>query len=157
MNSGQRAVLDRLLAAAHNPHDLIKEKNNLFFLDSPGGYGKTFLLETLILELAGQGHIVVPTAWTGLAALNMPFGATASSRFHIPLDLDDTSTCDVKAQSALAKLLREATLIIWDECTMVIYNITHVWHALLCPLSFVQLACRYTGMHLTQSIVCCAM
>ncbi|XP_042961944.1 uncharacterized protein LOC122296359 [Carya illinoinensis] len=41
-------------------------------------------------------------------------GRTTHSRFKLPLDTDERSTCCVSKQSALANLLRVAKLIIWD-------------------------------------------
>ncbi|XP_074317075.1 uncharacterized protein LOC141650993 [Silene latifolia] len=55
---------------------------------------------------------------TGIAALLLPGGRTAHSRFDIPIELFDDSTCNVKQNSQLAELLRETTLIIWDEAPM---------------------------------------
>lgn len=54
-------------------------------------------------------------ASTGLAAQNLEGGRTAHSRFKIPIDIFDDSVCNIKAQSHLAKLIRAADLIIWDE------------------------------------------
>jgi ATP-dependent DNA helicase PIF1 len=42
-------------------------------------------------------------------------GRTAHSRFKIPIPVMEDSTCSIRAQSALAKLVRKADLIIWDE------------------------------------------
>ena len=51
----------------------------------------------------------------GLAAQNLQGGRTAHSRFKIPIPIMEDSTCSIPAQSALAKLVRMADLIIWDE------------------------------------------
>ena len=42
-------------------------------------------------------------------------GRTAHSRFKIPIPVMEDSTCNVKAQSDLAKLIKKTNLIIWDE------------------------------------------
>ncbi|KAG2678886.1 hypothetical protein I3760_11G025000, partial [Carya illinoinensis] len=47
-----------------------------------------------------------------------PAGRTAHSRFKIPLNAYKSSTCNVSKQGNLAKLLRLAKLIIWDEAPM---------------------------------------
>ncbi|XP_074293142.1 uncharacterized protein LOC141620077 [Silene latifolia] len=65
-----------------------------------------------------MGKICLPTATSGIAASNLPIGRTVHSRFKIPLDTDESLTCDVPKQGSLACLLREASLIIWDETSM---------------------------------------
>ena len=57
-------------------------------------------------------------ASSGIAALLLPFGKTAHSMFKIPIDADETSTCSISKQSELAQLIRETSLIIWDEAPM---------------------------------------
>ncbi|KAJ1684991.1 hypothetical protein LUZ63_016381 [Rhynchospora breviuscula] len=54
----------------------------------------------------------------GTAANNMLRGRTAHSRFKIHINLEGTPMCTVSKQSAIAELLRRATLIIWDEASM---------------------------------------
>ncbi|XP_051213788.2 ATP-dependent DNA helicase PIF1-like [Lolium perenne] len=48
----------------------------------------------------------------------MPGGRTAHSRFKIPLNLEEGKSCSFTKQSGTAKLLRMASLILWDEATM---------------------------------------
>jgi ATP-dependent DNA helicase PIF1 len=48
----------------------------------------------------------------------MPGGRTAHSRFKIPLNLEEGKSCNFTKQSGTAKLLRMASLILWDEATM---------------------------------------
>ncbi|CAN1729154.1 ATP-dependent DNA helicase pif1, partial [Linum perenne] len=45
----------------------------------------------------------------------LPDGVTAHSRFKIPLEIDNLSTCAVKKGLDAAELLKSATLIVWDE------------------------------------------
>ncbi|XP_021746885.1 uncharacterized protein LOC110712740 [Chenopodium quinoa] len=93
-------------------------KLGAFFIDGPGGTGKTFLYNALYAELRLMNKIVLPTATSGIAASNIPSGRTAHSRFKIPLDSDASLACAVPKQGSLAALLRETSLIIWDEASM---------------------------------------
>ena len=86
-----------------------------FVVNSPGGYGKTFAFTVLAAKLRCEGKIVLNVATTGLAAQNLQGGRTAHSRFKIPIPIHEDSTCGIKAQSDLAKLIKETSLIIWDE------------------------------------------
>ena len=45
----------------------------------------------------------------------MPGGRTAHSRFHIPLKIDRHSIAGIKHGSPLAELIKQTSLIIWDE------------------------------------------
>ncbi|CAN1799648.1 ATP-dependent DNA helicase PIF1 [Linum perenne] len=68
----------------------------------------------------------VGSLW-GIAALLMIGGRTTHSRFHIPVDVHSTSTCHIEQDSDLAELIRNTSLIIWDEAPM---THKHCMHAL---------------------------
>jgi hypothetical protein len=108
-NCDQRAIVDAI------QQSVLHQQGKLFFLDGPGGTGKTFT-ENLILDLTrSQGKIALAVASSGIAALLLHGGRTAHSRFKIPIQIDDKSLCNVDAHSKLAKLLRSTHLIVWDE------------------------------------------
>ena len=65
-----------------------------------------------------MGQMAIATATSGIAASIMPGGWTAHSRFKIPIKLTDNSMCSFTKQSGTAELLRQASLIIWDEVAM---------------------------------------
>ncbi|XP_022041801.2 ATP-dependent DNA helicase pif1-like [Helianthus annuus] len=88
------------------------------FIYGYGGTGKTFLWTTIISALRSEGKIVLAVAASGIASLLLLAGRTAHSRFKIPLNLTDQSTCYIKKNTHLAQLLTETTLIIWDEAPM---------------------------------------
>nr|XP_043631634.1 ATP-dependent DNA helicase PIF2-like [Erigeron canadensis] len=90
----------------------------VFFIDGPGGTGKTFLYNALFAEVRSRGHISLATASSGTTANNMLAGRTTHSRFKIPLFLNNNSLCNISKQSGTAQLLRRAKLIIWDEASM---------------------------------------
>src|SRR6266540_3726398 len=64
--------------------------------------------------------LVLTVASSGVASLLLPNGRTTHSRFQIPIQLDELSTCDIKRGTKLAELLIETSLIIWDEALMTI-------------------------------------
>ncbi|GJY75876.1 ATP-dependent DNA helicase PIF1-like protein [Tanacetum coccineum] len=45
-------------------------------------------------------------------------GRTTHSRFHIPINIDETSTCSISAQSDHGAMLEKCKLIIWEEAPM---------------------------------------
>jgi ATP-dependent DNA helicase PIF1 len=110
LNKSQTSMVEEVYQAVHG-NNIVKS----FVVNSPGGYGKTFAFTVLAAKLRCEGKIVLNVASTGLAAQNLQGGRTAHSRFKIPIPIHEDSTCGIKAQSDLAKLIKETSLIIWDE------------------------------------------
>jgi ATP-dependent DNA helicase PIF1 len=94
------------------------DQGGLFFVDGPGGTGKTYLYRVMLATLRNQGKIAVATVTSGVATSIMPGGRTAHSRFKIPLTIDVGVVCSFTKQSGTTELLRKASLIIWDEASM---------------------------------------
>ncbi|GBP42624.1 ATP-dependent DNA helicase pif1 [Eumeta japonica] len=71
-------------------------------------------------RVRGQGKIALAVASSGIAATLLPGGKTAHTMFKIPIDLDRTENpvCNISRNSNKAKVLRDCSLIVWDECTM---------------------------------------
>ena len=61
-------------------------------------------------------------AYSGIASTLLINGATAHSTFQIPIPLLPDSTCNMKRQSARAQILRDTTIFIWDEASMIPAN-----------------------------------
>ncbi|CAH9122206.1 unnamed protein product, partial [Cuscuta epithymum] len=112
MTSEQRSIYDTIM-------ECIKDDNGgLFFLYGYGGTGKTFIWRAISAFLRSKGEIVLTVASSAIAALLIPGGRTAHSRFAIPLDINEDSTCNIKQGSHLAELIIKSKLIIWDEAPM---------------------------------------
>lgn len=112
LNKEQTQTYNAVLEAVH------QKSGGLFFVCGSGGCGKTFLWRAIISKLRSEEKIVLPVASSGIAATLLPGGRTAHSRFHIPLILDDDSSCAIKMGSDTAELLKHTSLIIWDEAPM---------------------------------------
>jgi hypothetical protein len=112
LNPEQRAGFHEILS------HVLNNRSKIFFVDGPGGTGKTYLYKALLAKVRSLGQIAIATATSGIAASIMPGGRTAHSRFKIPIRLTDNSTCNFTKQSGTAELLRRASLIIWDEVAM---------------------------------------
>ncbi|XP_021974611.2 uncharacterized protein LOC110869685 [Helianthus annuus] len=93
-------------------------KGGFYFVYGPGGTGKTFLYKAIMSRLRSMGMIALAVASSGIASLLLPGGRTTHSRFAIPLELLQNSTCAIKQNTQLAHLLQEVRLIIWDEAPM---------------------------------------
>ncbi|XP_016178045.1 uncharacterized protein LOC107620395 [Arachis ipaensis] len=68
--------------------------------------------------IANAGHIVLNVASSGIAALLLPNGRIAYSRFKVPLSVNQYSICNIRQGTPLAHLISSAKLIIWDEAPM---------------------------------------
>nr|AWA44759.1 hypothetical protein SO190N17_000006 [Saccharum officinarum] len=97
---------------------IIHSLGKLIFVNGYGGTGKTFLWKAITTSLRAEGKIVLAVASSGIAALLLPGGRTAHSRFHIPLNINNESTCDFKQGTFLAERLSKISLILWDEASM---------------------------------------
>ncbi|XP_060969855.1 ATP-dependent DNA helicase PIF1-like [Cannabis sativa] len=112
LNLKQKNAFDLILNTIFN------NQTGLFFIDGPGGTGKTFLYKTILAAVRSKKIIALAVASSGIAASILPGGRTAHSLFKIALHLDNYSSCSVSKQSGLSKLLQLTKLIIWDEAPM---------------------------------------
>ncbi|XP_054710250.1 ATP-dependent DNA helicase pif1-like [Uloborus diversus] len=119
LNNEQRCVVEKVLRSVYNNSE---DTPKCYFLDGPAGTGKTFIYSTLLHTIRGRGDHVIPVASTGIAATLLKGGRTAHSVFKIPIDLNVTSTCNLKPNTKEADVLLKAKLIVWDEAPM-----THVY------------------------------
>ncbi|XP_071902115.1 uncharacterized protein [Coffea arabica] len=75
---------------------IYSNRPGVFFIDGPGGTGKTFLYRDLLADVRSKGYLALATATSGIAASILPGGrTTAHSRFKIPIDIFDGATCRV--------------------------------------------------------------
>jgi hypothetical protein len=88
-NDDQRNVYETILNVMTN------KEGKIFFVFVSGGIGKTFVWTTFLSRLQGQGEIVLVVASSGIASLLLQGSRTAHSRFKIPIDLHDESTCNI--------------------------------------------------------------
>lgn len=87
-----------------------------FYLDGPGGSGKTFLYRALIQKLSTINKTTLCIAWTGIAANLLPHGTTSHSAFALPLNLDCVKFPQLSKNKR--KLLTSIDCLIWDEAPM---------------------------------------
>lgn len=97
LNSEQADAFHQIVNAVQ------EQSGQLFFLNGPGGTGKTFVYNTVCHHLRGQRLIVLCVASSGIASLLLLGGRTAHSMFKIPIEgLNGDSTCTISKQSQLA-------------------------------------------------------
>ena len=111
-NPEQRAVYDAVMGSVDN------NRGQLFFLQSAGGGGKTWVCATIAHTVRSHGHVALCVSSSGISALILPGGRTSHSQFKIPIPVLDNSTCNIKRGSDLHTLIQLTRIIIWDEAPM---------------------------------------
>jgi DNA replication protein DnaC len=87
MNAEQRAGFDLIM------NHVEKKVGQVFFVDGPGGTGKTYLYKALLEKVCSMNLIAIATTTSSIAASIMLSGRTAHSRFKIPIKLDNNTVC----------------------------------------------------------------
>ena len=103
-------------------------KGYYFFVDGPGGTGKTMLFNALLsyvrskplIGAEGRHHIAVSVAASGIASLLLRGGRTVHNRFGLGGDVTAATTCNynIDRDCARTQILRRAEIILWDEASM---------------------------------------
>ncbi len=106
-----------ILILVLNNSDLI-DLSKFFYIDGPGGTGKTFLYNTILAYYRANNKQVIAVASSGIAATLLDGGITAHSKFRIPIAIHEDSVCNFSLQSPEAQYLKEIDLILWDEAPM---------------------------------------
>lgn len=112
---------------------IINGPDHVFFIDGPGGSGKTYLYITLINYFLARNEKVLTMAWTGIAALLLPGGMTTHRTFHLPRNFQNIQSCALNSESEKRKL-READVIFIDEGSMLPKKALEIIHETLCDL-----------------------
>ncbi|XP_055522853.1 ATP-dependent DNA helicase PIF7-like [Wyeomyia smithii] len=114
MNAEQRTVYDTIMNA------ISRLNGGFFFLDAPGGTGKTFLISLILATLGAEHKIALAIASTGIAATLLAGGRTAHSALKLPLNLqiNEAPSCNISKSSGMGNILRTCEIIIYDECSM---------------------------------------
>jgi hypothetical protein len=89
------------------------------FIGGPGGTGKSALFRKLHAKCRSLGLIISICAATSLAALNFKGATTAHELFGYPVveeeDVDSQHPTECKIKGEREALLKEVTVIFWDE------------------------------------------
>ncbi|CAN7120703.1 unnamed protein product, partial [Brassica rapa subsp. narinosa] len=102
MTVEQRLIYDEIIGA------ISEDRGGMFFVYGFGGSVKTFLWQILSAAVRCRGDIVLNTASSGIAYLLLQVGRTAHSRFSIPINPDEFTTCSFPHGSDKANLIKEA-------------------------------------------------
>lgn len=140
LNTQQKKAFDLIMEAVAEEGAAAHPR--CFYIDGPGGSGKTYLYNTLMASVQSKGHVAAAFATTGITLfyhtdvsqkkVYLPFsithtgiaaqllsnGRTVHSGFRLPVPTIDTSTSAMCLRSVEANNLRNAQLIVIDEASM---------------------------------------
>nr|XP_047146316.1 ATP-dependent DNA helicase pif1-like [Hydra vulgaris] len=119
LNVNQLNVSNAVLAALNEQPCVENQHSRLFFMDGPAGSGKTFTYNYLIAEMSSRGVKSATAAWTGIAATLLTNGSTLHGLFKLPVPILDNSTCNVTPNSIQGQFLRQVSLFMLDETSMI--------------------------------------
>nr|XP_047129628.1 ATP-dependent DNA helicase pif1-like [Hydra vulgaris] len=119
LNDNQRNVADAILAALSVEPTNENKHSRLFFMDGPAGCGKTFTYNYLISETQSRHIRTATAAWTGIAATLLKNGCTMHGLFKLPVPILETSTCNVTPNFIHGRFLRQISLYLLDEASMI--------------------------------------
>lgn len=74
----------------------------MFLLRCPGGFGETYVYNTLNKILRGQGKRVLNVAWSEIVATLFPLGQTVHSAIRFPVPLNDENKTSFQALAILS-------------------------------------------------------
>lgn len=119
MNVDQKKVFDDII------YSYTQKQHKIFFIDAPGGTGKTFVENAILARVRSSetNNIAISTASSGISAILLTGGRTAHSRFKIPINCRQGSQSSMSRRrndpsSEDADVIRQASIIIWDEFPM---------------------------------------
>ena len=105
--------------------DLVRKKTGgIFFLDTPRGTRKTFVINLLPGKIRQKKKIALAMVSFRIAAILLQGSRTAHSILNLPLNLkySENHLCIIGKGVGQVKILQECELIVWNECTMVHKN-----------------------------------
>jgi len=113
MNDDQRHVYETIMDA-HSSTQACK----VYFVDAPGGTGKTFVFNAILAAIRGEGKVAIAVASSAIASQLLKGGTTAHRRFGIPLSLNQHSLCKCSDKTNSGKTIKLASIVVWDEAPM---------------------------------------
>ncbi|XP_054745504.1 ATP-dependent DNA helicase pif1-like [Anastrepha obliqua] len=102
LNDQQKDAYDKVMQAVND------NTGGLYFLDAPGGTGKTFLISLILATIRSERKIALALASSGIAATLLDDGHTAHSALKLPLNMqDECPMAHKKSLEALSRTLQD--------------------------------------------------
>lgn len=120
LNTDQRTFYTAVTAAIDS---VVAEQpcpvgGHVFFLEAPGGTGKTHVLSLLLAAVRSRRRVALAAASSGIAATLLPRAETIHRCYGVPVPCNGQSTSAIKGRSERAELHANAVLKVLDEALM---------------------------------------
>jgi len=104
----QKIAFDTIIQAVTN------QSGGLYFMDTPGGTGKTFLISLILAKIRPNGHIALAIASLDIAATLKERGRTAYSVHKLSLNMQFTEkpTCNISNTTGMGKVFQACKIIV---------------------------------------------
>lgn len=115
VSNNENTLTDEQLSVYRQVIESVKtDAGQIFFLDAPGGTGKTLILNLLLAKVRSEKGIALAVASFGIASTLLEGGKTAHSAFKLQFNMMDMekSICNISKQSNMAQVLRDGKLIV---------------------------------------------
>ena len=109
MNVTQKQLTDVILAALGDIND---KNGKCFFIDVPGGSGKTYMYDTLYYLVKGRNKEVSTIVLTRIAATLLPEEKTVHKTLRLPVPLFSDSSSSIKSQTEAGQKLKNVDIFI---------------------------------------------
>ena len=119
LNDQQLEAGETVLAAVESLQNGDAPVPRLFFVDGPGGSGKTYLYNYLTQEVLARSIKISCSAWVGIAATLLHCGRTIHSTFRLPVPMLEGKCCGIGPNDPDAESIRATSLFILDEASMI--------------------------------------
>lgn len=119
-NHMQQVIFDEIMEKVYSIHSNQTPAQLFYFIQGPGGAGKTSLFNKLQAACRAHGQLIGICAATTLAALLFDGGFTAHSLFKYPvveesdIDMEFLPECNLENTQRL-QLLLQTNVFFWDE------------------------------------------
>ena len=120
LNEEQRTISEEVLNSVKEvfliaENNLIPGRTRMYFVDAPGGTGKTFLFDHIRNRAVAHVYKVKTVAWTGIAATFLKLGWTIHSTFKVPEPCSDGSSCSIAPNSQVGQEMKGIDLLFWKK------------------------------------------
>lgn len=118
LNVQQREIYEEVMKAAQKVENGETVENSMFYIDGPGGTGKTYLYNAILSNLIGRHKVTIAVAWTGMASTLLLNGTTVHKAFKLPLTLTESTVAGWSVHHSKSQKIKNASIIVWDEAPM---------------------------------------
>lgn len=118
-NDEQRLFFDQVMQSISN------REGRMFFLDGPGGTGKTFVFNSILKLMKLLDITAIASASSGIAGNILINGRTHHNAYGVPFLCYEDSQCNISSRSRQGQRIIVSELLLFDEAPMTNKDVIH--------------------------------